>query len=64
MSLTLNNEIGTSEITSSSALKTAQLQKSQQAIEGQMAINLIESASVDNLALPVGNVGQNINVKV
>lgn len=64
MSLILNNEMGPSEITSASALKTAQLQKSQYELEGEMAINLIESANIGALAAPVGNVGQNINIKV
>jgi len=64
MSLALNTESTSSDITTGAALKTAQLQKGQKAIEGEMAIKLIESANVEALAMPVGNVGQNINIKV
>jgi len=47
------------------AIKTANLSKSQTELEGQMALNLIQSASVDSVALPTsGNSGQNINIKV
>ena len=46
-------------------VKTANLAKSQTEIEGQMALKLISSASVDNISLPVvGNSGQNVNIKV
>jgi len=64
MSLTLNNDNAVSEITTGHALKTANLTKDQQELEGQMAINLIESASIDAVAQPIGNSGQNINIKV
>ena len=64
MSLTLNNDNPVSEITTGHALKTANLTKNQQEREGQMAINLIESANIDAIALPVGNSGHNINIKV
>jgi hypothetical protein len=63
MSLTLNTEPVTGEIKTAHALKTANLQKSQQAIEGEMAIKLIASANIETLAMPIGNVGQNINIK-
>mgnify|MGYP000418630733 CR=1 FL=1 len=45
--------------------KTANLAKSQTELEGQMALNLIASAAVDNVSLPtVGNSGLNVNIKV
>ena len=46
------------------ALKTAGLAKSQQELEGQMALNLIQSAVVTNIPSPVGNTGSQINIKV
>ncbi|MBA6391232.1 cytoplasmic protein [Colwellia sp. BRX10-3] len=47
------------------ALKSANLAKSQTELEGQQALALIASTSVDNVSLPaVGNTGQNINIKV
>jgi hypothetical protein len=46
------------------AVKSANLVKSQSELEGQMALALIASASVDNISLPTGNSGQNINIKV
>ncbi|AWB57790.1 hypothetical protein [Colwellia sp. Arc7-D] len=46
------------------AVKSANLSKSQTELEGQMALALIESASVGNEGLAVvGNIGQNINIK-
>lgn len=45
--------------------KTAKLALSQTELEGQMAIDLIASASVDNASLPaVGNSGHNVSIKV
>ncbi|GAA0818831.1 hypothetical protein KO495_04335 [Colwellia sp. D2M02] len=46
------------------ALKTANLAKKQQELEGQMAIQMIQSASIDNVAPASGSVGSNINIKV
>jgi len=47
------------------AVQSAKLAKSQSELEGQMALTLISSASVDNVSLPAaGNSGQNINIKV
>tara|TARA_R110000751_G_scaffold6286_11_gene26978 strand:- start:3118 stop:3318 length:201 start_codon:yes stop_codon:yes gene_type:complete len=46
------------------AVKSANLSKSQTELEGQMALALIESASVGNESLAVvGNIGQNNNIK-
>jgi hypothetical protein len=67
MSLSLNNTEGVqTNITTALALKTAGLSKSQQEIEGEMALKLIASAAgVDSVALPtVANSGHNINIKV
>ncbi len=63
MSITLNNDNAVTEINTGHALKTANLSKSQQELEGQMAINLIESANINAIAAPVGNSGHNINIK-
>ncbi len=39
--------------------------QSQQEIEGDMALKLINSASVESVAMPpVGNIGHNINISV
>lgn len=47
------------------AVKTANIAKTQTELEGQMALDLIASTSVDSANLPtVGNSGQNINIKV
>jgi len=47
------------------AVKTASIAKTQTELEGQMALDLIASTSVDSASLPtVGNSGQNINIKV
>ena len=46
------------------ALKTANLAKNQQEREGQMAVQMIQSASLDNIAPPSGNVGTQVNIKV
>lgn len=64
MSLTLNNDNQVREVTTGHALKTANLSKDQQELEGKMAIDLIESANIGELAQPIGNSGQNINIKV
>ena len=64
MSITLNNDNTHTEINTGHALKTAALQKSHQELEGEIAIKLIDSANIDVLTAPVGNSGQNINIKV
>lgn len=47
------------------AVQSANLTKSQTELEGQMALALIASASVGDESLPVvGNIGQNISIKV
>ena len=66
MSLTINsnNSVQTNTETAH-AIKTANLAKSQQEIEGQMALNLIQSATVGQaVSPPVGNSGHNINISV
>jgi hypothetical protein len=66
MSVELNtNSAVSSSIETTLAVKSANLVKSQTELEGQMALNLIASAVVDNIRLPAsGNSGQNINIKV
>jgi hypothetical protein len=50
------------------AVKTANLAKNQQSREGQMALELIQSANITNLATPAvnlsGSIGTQINIKV
>ncbi|MCL1080140.1 cytoplasmic protein [Parashewanella spongiae] len=43
--------------------KVLKMANDQQEMEGQMAMQLIEAASLDRLQ-PVGNAGHNINIKV
>ena len=65
MSLNINSQSAIQTNTESAvAIKTAQKAKSQQEIEGQMAMKLIETAAVDNVPAPQGNAGNNINIKV
>jgi len=49
---------------SAAAIKTAQLAQDQMSIEGKMAMDLIQSAALPSVPAPVGNSGQNINIKV
>lgn len=46
------------------ALKTANLAKNQQSREGQMALELIQSANIGSVPAVSGNVGSQINIKV
>ncbi len=66
MSITLGSTDSVQTNTDTShAVLTAKKAQTQQEIEGQMALKLINSASVDTVALPpVGNSGHNINIKV
>lgn len=66
MSVELNaNSAVSSNVETTLAVKSANLVKSQTELEGQMALDLIASAVVDNISLPAsGNSGQNINIKV
>jgi hypothetical protein len=45
-------------------LLTAGLAKNQQEREGQMVLQMIQSASVDNIAPPTENLGNHVNIKV
>ena len=65
MSITINTNNSVQTNTESAvAIKTANLAKSQQAIEGEMALQLIQSASIDSLPTPSTTVGTQINIKV
>lgn len=65
MSIAVNqNNSGGIAPSSGAELLTAALSKSQQEIEGKMALQLIQSASIDNLPEPVGNSGFQVNIKV
>ena len=59
-----SNNSASSPPSSGAELLTAALAKSQQEIEGEMALQLIQSASVINVPAPVGNIGTQINIKV
>ncbi len=66
MSITIGSTDSVQTNTESAhAILTAKKAQSQQEIEGQMALKLIESASPEAVAMPaVGNSGHNINIKV
>lgn len=68
MSISLNTQSAVQTNTDTAvAIKTAQKANSQQEIEGQMALNLIESAGgagTQSVPSPQGNAGHNINIKV
>lgn len=66
MSITIGSSdtVPTNTDTAHGILTTKKAQ-SQQEIEGQMAIKLIESANVESAAMPtMGNSGHIINIKV
>ncbi len=50
--------------TSGAELLTAALAKNNQEAEGKMALQLIQSANVNNVPAPTGNSGFNVNIKV
>ncbi|MBU2871467.1 hypothetical protein [Colwellia sp. E2M01] len=55
----------TAQSSASAEFLTAAVAKSQQELEGQMALQLIQSAGpVAAAAAPTGNIGQHINIKV
>lgn len=67
MSIEINSSsaAASTNVETALAVKSANLAKSQTELEGQMALDLIASAAVDSLSLPiVGNSGKNINIKV
>ncbi|ALO34927.1 hypothetical protein CMT41_09510 [Colwellia sp. MT41] len=43
---------------------TAAVAKSQQELEGQMVLLLIQSANINNVPAPMGNSGFQVNIKV
>lgn len=46
------------------AVKTAILAKGQQELVGEMALELIQSADINNLKTSSANIGSQINIKV
>jgi len=54
----------TAQSTSGAELLTAALAKKNQEAEGKMALQLIQSASINNVSAPTGNSGFNVNIKV
>ncbi|WP_206485736.1 cytoplasmic protein [Thalassotalea sp. G2M2-11] len=65
MSITIGSSSAVQTNTESAqAILTAKKAQTQQEIEGQMALKLIESANPETAAMPaVGNSGHNINIK-
>lgn len=51
-------------VSTAHGIKTAQNAKNQQELEGQMALNLIASANVNQVPAPTATSGNNINIKV
>jgi len=67
MALTIgNNDAVQTDIKTGHALKTAGLVKESKEREGQMAMDLIASATsaIQNLPAPTASSGNNINIKV
>lgn len=68
MSLTIgNNDSMQNNTETSQGVLVAKKAQTQTEIEGQMALNLIESATsalTQSIPSPVGNSGNNINIKV
>ncbi len=64
MSIILNNDSPAVDASTAHGIKTANLVKNHRAQEAQMAIDLIASASIVPLPQPVGNSGNNVNLKV
>ncbi|PKI16166.1 hypothetical protein [Colwellia sp. 12G3] len=63
ISLGQNNSVA-AQPTSGAELLTAALSKSQQEIEGKMALQLIQSAKINSVPAPTGNSGFQVNIKV
>ena len=66
MSITIGSSNTTNtDIDTGHALLTVKKMRDQQELEGQMAVKLIEGASLDAAALPTtSSSGHNINIKV
>ncbi|WP_286232474.1 hypothetical protein [Thalassotalea sediminis] len=65
MSITISDNVDSvqTNTTKGGGVLVAKKANNQQELEGQMALKLIESASI-NTQTPVGNSGNNINIKV
>ena len=68
MSLSIgnNNQTVQNNVDTAHGLKTAKIAQSQQEIEAEMALKLIESANLNAVSLPAPTAtsGQNVNIKV
>ena len=65
MSININSNNPVQTNTESAvAIKTANLAKGQQSLEGEMALQLIQSANIGSLPAPTANLGNSINIKV
>jgi len=63
ISISQSNNVST-EANSGQELLTTALSKNQQELEGQMVLQLLETANIHNVAAPTGNSGFQINIKV
>ena len=63
INISQNNSVAAPS-SSGAELLTAALSKGQQEMEGKMALQLIQSANVNNVPAPVGNSGFQVNIKV
>lgn len=64
MSINLGQNIPvTTPVNSVNEAVSAKLSKNQQEIEGQLALQLIQSVTLVELPAPVGNIGNQINTK-
>ena len=65
MSITLNHsDSGQGNIETAVAVKMMQKAKQQQELEGQMALQLIDTAGQAAVPAPTASAGQHINIKV
>ncbi len=65
MSVNLNqNTSAVAQSSSGAELLTAALAKKNQEAEGEMALQLIQSANINNIPAPTGNSGFQVNIKV
>ncbi|WP_019027933.1 hypothetical protein [Colwellia piezophila] len=63
ISLGQNNSV-TAQSSSGAEFLTAAVAKSQQELEGEMVLQLIQSVNVNNVPAPTGSSGFQVNIKV
>jgi hypothetical protein len=65
MTINSSNSLASNATDDALSIKVASMAKNQQKAEGQMAVQLIQSATVEQVALPsTATSGANINIKV